>query len=337
MAKILLGMSGGVDSSVSLHLLQQQGYDVQGVYMQLHDLDTNGYENARKVANYFGVKLHKVDFKDSFSKQVYEYFIDSYKNGVTPNPCVLCNKTIKFGALFDFAQSLGIDKLATGHYVKSDGEFFYEGSDKTKDQSYFLALVDKALVKNIVFPLGELTKEKVKEIAKDFSVLNEIAKQKESSEICFVEGEYVDVLSRHMDIDKEGKVYNQNGEEVGKHKGYMHYTIGKRRGFSVHGAHDPHYVTSIDAKNNAITVGLKASLETFEVVVANVNLFAPLPVCCEVKLRYRTQKLPCELTQKEDKLFMRLKKPAYGVACGQIAVFYENDKLLGGGTIVDTA
>jgi tRNA-specific 2-thiouridylase len=337
MAKILLGMSGGVDSSVSLHLLQQQGYEVEGVYMQLHDLDTDGYENAQKVARYFGVTLHKVDFKDSFGKQVYEYFIDSYKSGITPNPCVICNKTIKFGALFDFAQSLGIDKLATGHYVRSDGEFFYEGSDKTKDQSYFLAFVNKALVKNIVFPLGELTKQKVKEIAKDFSVLNEIAKQKESSEICFVEGEYVDVLSKHMDIDQEGIVYNQNGEAVGKHKGYMHYTIGKRRGFSVHGAHDPHYVTKIDAKNNAITVGLKDSLQTNEVVIQNVNAFTTLPANCEVKLRYRTQKLACELTQKEDKVSIRLKTPAYGVACGQIAVFYENDKLLGGGTIVATA
>lgn len=334
MVKVLLGMSGGVDSSVSLHLLQKNGYEVEGVFMKLHDLDNAGYENAKKVAAYFGIKLHVIDFTQDFQTQVYEYFIRTYKQGFTPNPCVICNKTIKFGKLFEFAQKLGIDKLATGHYVKNDGEFFYEGTDKSKDQSYFLSYVKKELIAHIIFPLGDLTKDEVKIKAKDFEVLNEIAKLKESSEICFVDNTYVDILKNHYDVDNEGKVFNTQGEEVGKHKGYMHYTIGKRRGFSVHGAHDPHYVMHIDAHNNAITVGLKEQLATYEVRVENVNEFTTLPKQCEVKLRYRTKKLPCKLEKKDDVIIVKLLEPAFGVARGQIAAFYENDKLLGGATIV---
>lgn len=333
MDKVLLGMSGGVDSSMSLHLLLKKGYDVEGVYMKLHESDQSGFENAQKVAHYFGVKLHLIDFKIPFENEVYRYFINSYKEGLTPNPCVICNKMIKFGQMFEFAKSIGIEKVATGHYVQNDGEFFYEGVDKSKDQSYFLAFVDKKLLPNIIFPLGKLTKDEVKTMAKDFEVLGEIAKQKESSEICFVEDSYVDVLQKHMNIDLEGVVLNQEGKEVGKHKGYMHYTIGKRRGFSVHGAHDPHYVTDIDPQNNTITVGLKPSLQTYKVEVKDLNAFTKLPKRCEVKLRYRTQKLPCELTFEDDIVKIKLLQPAYGVAKGQIAAFYKGEKLLGGATI----
>ena len=333
MDRVLLAMSGGIDSSVSLHLLQKSGYDVMGVFMKLHDKDTQGYENAQKVASFFGIKLHLVDFTQEFDREVYRYFIESYKEGFTPNPCVVCNKTIKFGALLDFAHSLGIQKIATGHYVQSDGEFFYEGVDASKDQSYFLSCVDKSVVAHTLFPLGGMYKEDVKQMGKAFSVLDPIAKQKESSEICFVDTDYTDILKQHMDIDLEGQVLDQKANIVGKHKGYMHYTIGKRRGFSVHGAHDPHYVTAIDAKNNRITVGLKKHLQTFSVEVEKLNLFAPLPLECEVKLRYRTKKLPCSVSVTNDRASIRLKEPAFGVARGQIAAFYSGSKLLGGGVI----
>jgi len=333
MAKVLLGMSGGVDSSVSLHLLQQSGYEVEGVYMKLHDKDGDGYEKAQKVAAFFDVKLHFVDFQDEFKKNVYNYFIDSYKEGQTPNPCIICNRQIKFGVLIDFAHSLGINKIATGHYTRSDGEFFYEGSDKGKDQSYFLALVDKKAIKNTIFPLANLHKEEVKQIAKKFEILTSIANQKESSEICFVEKSYIDVLKEHMAIDFEGDVL-KDGKVVGKHKGYMHYTIGKRRGFSVYGAHEPHFVTHIDAKNNTISVGLKDDLQTYKVVVERLNLFNLLPSKCEVKLRYRTKKLPCKIVQEDNRAYIELLEPAYAVAIGQIAAFYDKEKLLGGGIIV---
>ena len=333
MDRVLLGMSGGIDSSMSLHLLQKSGYTVEGVYMKLHDSDHEGFYSAQKVAKYFGIKLHMVDFSTDFDKDVYSYFVQSYKEGKTPNPCVVCNKKIKFGKLLEFAHSLKIDKIATGHYVRTDGEFFYEGIDKSKDQSYFLAAVAKDVVKSTIFPLGKMFKDVVKEEAKKFEVLQDIAKQKESSEICFVEDSYIDLLKEHMDVDLEGDVLNDSGEIVGKHKGYMHYTIGKRRGFSVHGAHDPHYVTRIDPKNNTITVGLKEQLHQNTVVVKQINRFMPLPKMCEVKLRYRTKKLPCEIVTKDDGLILHLKEPAYGVAKGQIAAFYDGQKLIGGGVI----
>ncbi len=327
-------MSGGVDSSLSLHLLQEKGYDVTGVYMRLHGFDKTGEANAEKVAKAFGVKLYTVDFRDAFDKEVYSYFVQSYKQGVTPNPCVVCNRGIKFGKLVDFAQSLGIKKVATGHYVQSDGTYFYEGADKSKDQSYFLAKVAKDIPQKVLFPLGSWKKEDVKARAADFDVLQTIAAQKESSEICFVEDSYLDVLKAHMDVDRTGTVVDKEGNEVGTHKGYMHYTVGKRRGFDVPKAQVPHYVTSIDAKNNIIRVGLKEDLRVDKVVANDLNFFGPRPRECTVKVRYRTQKLPASIEYEDNKAIIYLDRPAYGVAKGQIAAFYEDEKLLGGGTII---
>jgi tRNA-specific 2-thiouridylase len=274
-----------------------------------------------------------VDFRKDFAQNVYEDFIQTYERGRTPNPCVVCNRTIKFGKLVEFADSFDIYHIATGHYVKCDGNFFYEGLDKGKDQSYFLAQVDKNVLPRVIFPLQDYLKEQVRELAKGFEGLQIIASQKESSEICFVEDTYMEVLRKHMDTELPGVVVDQQGREVGEHKGYMHYTIGKRRGFTVHGAHEPHYVTHIDAKSNRITVGKKDALQTDEVFVKECNWFGDIPETCEVKVRYRTPKVPCTIQPHGDGIRVRLHESAYGVAKGQIAAFYEGQKLLGGGVI----
>jgi tRNA-specific 2-thiouridylase len=331
-------MSGGVDSTVSAVLLQEMGYEVVGIYMIMHNLEELNRKNiakAKKVAKYLGIELLIYDIQDSFKDLVYSYFIDSYKEGLTPNPCVVCNRQIKFGKMVEFANSLNIEKIATGHYVRVKDGFFYKGKDLSKDQSYFLAEVKKDIVNRVIFPLGEWLKEDVKKFANNIEVLKEFAKQSESSEICFVENSYVEILNRHFNTNKPGVVKDINGKVVGEHKGYMHYTIGKRRGFFVKGAHTPHYVLDLDAKNNTLIVGTKDMLQKNFIKIANINLFINRSEFeCEVKVRYRTKGVRAKVTIINNLGTIELFEPVLGIAKGQFAVFYDGDKLLGGGEII---
>ena len=339
MKKVLVGLSGGVDSTVSALLLQSQGYSVEGVYMIMHDIEELNSANiakAQKIADYLGIKLHILDIQESFKNEVYDYFVKSYQDGLTPNPCVVCNRTIKFGKMLEFADSLGIEYIATGHYVDVRDGFIYKGKDPSKDQSYFLARIDPKVIPRVIFPLGKWIKSDVKEYAKGIEVLQEFATQSESSEICFVENSYVDILNKHIETDKPGVVKDLEGNEVGDHKGFMHYTIGKRRGFFVRGAHEPHFVVDIDAKNNTLVVGKKEDLAKREIIVSNINLFEESDdFNCIVKVRYRTEGIEANVKIDKNIGLISLKEPAFGVAKGQFAVFYDGDRLLGGAEIID--
>lgn len=334
---VLVGMSGGVDSTVTAILLQQQGYNVVGVYMKLHIKEGYHEANFRKasrVGDYLGIKIHFLDIQDEFNKEVYEYFIDGYRDGLTPNPCVICNRTIKFGRMIEFADSLGIKYVSTGHYLKCDGKFIYQAKDKTKDQSYFLALVKKEVLSRVIFPLGDWIKDDVKAFGKEIEPLKDIATQKESSEICFVENEYTEILEKHMDIDIAGETINSNGDVVGIHKGYMHYTIGKRRGFFVNGAHDPHFVLDIKPDTNQIVVGKRDELAVTNIKLNKINMFEDLThFDCDVKVRYRTSAVKAIVTIDGDNGFVELKEPVFGVAKAQVTAFYKEDRLIGGGII----
>ncbi|MFC2057887.1 tRNA 2-thiouridine(34) synthase MnmA [Campylobacterota bacterium] len=335
--KVLVGMSGGVDSTVTSILLQKEGYEVEGVYMKLHQKPGYHEENfakAQRVGEYLGVKVHFLDLSEEFDKQVYNYFVDSYKEGLTPNPCVMCNRTIKFGKMVEFADSIGADHVATGHYIKCDGEFIYAADDPNKDQSYFLCEVKKEVLPRLLFPLGTWVKTDVKAYAANIEVLKDFATQRESSEICFVENTYEEVLAKHMNIDMPGETIDTEGNVVGTHKGYMHYTIGKRRGFFVDGAHDPHFVLDIKPETNQIVVGTKEKLEENEFEVKQINLFKELKEFdCMVKVRYRTTAVPCHVVINDGRAKIVLQEPVFGLAKGQIAAFYEDDKLIGGGVI----
>lgn len=275
-----------------------------------------------------------MDLASEFKEEVYDYFVESYKEGLTPNPCVMCNRTIKFGKMVEFADTVGADYVATGHYIKCDGEFIYKAEDPNKDQSYFLCEVKKEVLPRLVFPLGTWVKEDVKAYAAEIEVLKDFATQKESSEICFVENTYDEVLAKHMDIDMPGETVDSEGNVIGTHKGYMHYTIGKRRGFFVNGAHDPHFVLDIKPESNQIVVGTKEKLEENAFEVKQINLFKELSdFDCMVKVRYRTTAVPCHVVIKDGRAKVTLSEPVFGLAKGQIAAFYEEERLLGGGVI----
>jgi tRNA-specific 2-thiouridylase len=306
--------------------------------MKLHNIVDNYHEknlaNVKKVAQYLGIKYHVADFSGEFKSLVYDYFIDDYINGLTPNPCVVCNRFIKFGKMMEYANSLGIDKVATGHYAITDGSYIYKGKDDGKDQSYFISWLNKDVLPHIIFPLGNMQKSEVKEIATHIEALKDIASNSESQEICFVEDTYLDILKSHTNIDKEGVVLNPQGEHIGKHKGYMHYTIGKRKGFTIQ-AHVPHYVSNIDAKNNQITVVPKEGLLQRGFEARDLNMFIEDKVIeCSVKVRYRTHAVPCKVVIEDNIAHITLYEDVFGIAKGQTAVFYDNDRVLGSGWIV---
>lgn len=333
--KVMVGMSGGIDSSVTAYILQKDGYEVEGVYLKLHNR-TDGYHESNLsyidgVAKFLGIKYHILDLSKKFKKDVYDYFVNSYIDGNTPNPCVKCNKNIKFGAMLDFAKKQGASFLATGHYAKTDGKFFYVADDLSKDQSYFLSQVPKDSITFMMFPLSNYKKEDIIKLGANLDVAyKKITEKNESQEICFVETVYTDIIKKHANIDIEGDVLDQNGNVVGKHKGYAHYTIGKRKGFTVKGAQEPHFVLKLNPKDNTIIVGKKPALEVNEVVGEELNLYIDdKKFSCGVKLRYRSNTILCDVEIINDKAIIKLKEPAFGVASGQLAVFYDENRVLG--------
>ncbi len=338
--KIMVAMSGGVDSSYVAYMLKKQGHEVEGVYMKLHNSSKyhkKNIEEIEKISNFLNIKYHILDLSKKFNKNVYIPFIESYKRGETPNPCILCNRNIKFGELIDFVRIKGFDKLATGHYADTKDGFITEAKDKSKDQSYFLSYVKKENIAYMLFPLNNIFKKDLKETASKIDILKSFSSQKESNEICFVDTNYIDILKKHTKVDIPGDVIDKNGNIIGKHKGYMHYTIGKRRGFEIFGALEPHYVIKINPTSNIITVGNKEDLEIKSFFIKDINLLINKDEFdATVKIRYKSPKTPCKIKINKEHRTAKiiLKEPVYGLATGQMAVFYNDDKVIAGGWII---
>ena len=341
--KIALLMSGGVDSSYCAYLLKSYGYEVIGIYLKLHDKEEKHQvfiQNCHKVSQNLGIEFHIIEAQKEFKQKVYDEFILSYQRGETPNPCALCNPLMKFGLALQRAREMGCEKIATGHYARI-GEVkgikrIREALDPSKDQSYFLYALSQSAIDDLIFPLGDYLKVNVKKEAFEaMPWLGSLETYKESQEICFVDTDYINILKKTLNVDQKGVVKDKEGKVVGEHKGYMQYTIGKRKGFSVKGALEPHYVLSIDPKSNEIVVGKKEDLATTEVKAVNKSLQNFTEGEYEIKIRYRSQKSKAYVKLSEDGLITAtLLEPVYGVAKGQALVVYEGDCVLGGGVII---
>lgn len=331
--KVAIGISGGVDSAVSALILKQQGYDVLGITMKLFEDDSvdKMLIDAKKVCDEVGIKHIILDLTQEFKKIVIDNFIESYKHGKTPNPCVLCNKYFKFGLLYEKAMELGYDYIATGHYVKIIDNKLYV-CDNNKDQSYFLYGINKEILDKIIFPLKEFkNKDAIRELAKKHNL--SIFDKKDSQEICFIKNDdYISFLENYI-TPKSGDIVDLTGNILGKHNGLYKYTIGQRKGLGI-SSNKPLYVTDIDYINNKVIVCDNDDLFKSNLVASDVNLLVnELPNECFAKIRSRGILASCKVEFKDNKLFVTFNEKQRAITKGQSVVLYKDDICLGGGII----
>lgn len=353
MKKVIVGISGGVDSAVAALLLKKEGYEVEGLFMRNWDSminnDTLGnpnlnesicpqeqdYNDALECCKIMGIKLHRIDFIKEYWDYVFSYFLEELKKGRTPNPDMLCNRFIKFDLFKKEALKLGADYIATGHYAKTKNGELYKASDLSKDQSYFLADVKKGEFDNILFPLGDITKKEVREIALREGL--NIAKKKDSTGICFIgERHYQEFIKNYLKGNPGDIINVETKEVIGTHNGLMNYTIGQRRNVGISGNDTRHYVCGKDVKNNILYVAFGNSeyLYSDSCTVDNINLFEELPKKLNAKFRYRGEDIPIEIESiTSDEIKIKYPGRAKAVTPGQACVFYDGDKCLGCGFI----
>lgn len=351
---VFVAMSGGVDSSVVAYLLKEKGYRVIGVTMQVlpsgsNDSDdsaccsSSAVEDAQRVAELIGIPHYVWNLEDVFERNVIDYFCQEYLSGRTPNPCIACNRTIKFQALLERALSLGADYLATGHYVRLLYDehrrrwVLKKGRDRDKDQSYVLYMLGQGQLPYLQFPLGNYVKDEVRQLALQAEL--PVAEKEESQEICFIpDDDYCRFLRERLPQTAEpGPIYDLQGNIVGRHRGFAFYTIGQRRGLGLALGY-PAYVVEIDPSRNALVVGKKDDLKADGLLAEQVN-FIPFdslqePQRVEVKIRYASSPAPAVISpQGNGKILVRFSLPQKAVTPGQSVVFYQDDLLLGGGII----
>lgn len=345
--RIVAAMSGGVDSSVTAALLKQQGYEVIGITLQLYagTADRKGaccagkdIYDARRVAEKLGIAHYVLDYEDRFSHQVVADFADSYARGETPVPCIRCNEKVKFADLMDSARALGADALATGHYVRridgANGAEMHCAADDSRDQSYFLFATTRAQLDYLRFPLGELAKPQVRAIAAELGLVN--AAKPDSQDICFVTGDYADVVKRlRPEAGEAGDIVDLEGRVLARHDGIVHFTIGQRKGLGLSGNAEPLFVVKLEPETRRVVVGPRQALQTSRIVLKDVNWLAdPAEAAdCAVKVRSMRAAVPARVTATPGGATVELATPEEGVAPGQACVFYRGSKVLGGGWI----
>ena len=349
--RVLVAMSGGVDSSVAAHLLVEEGYEVIGAFLRLGEggqaadksracCTVEDAIDARKVADRLGIRFYSFNYSTEF-KKIINYFVDEYRDGRTPNPCARCNQWIKFDTFHQLARDLEAEFVATGHYARivqePDGPRLARGVDHDKDQSYFLATVPYSVLGECLFPVGDLRKPEVRDLAgaADLPVVHKA----ESQEICFVpDNDYRKVIARHSPESLQpGDVVDEEGEKIGNHDGYAAYTVGQRRGLGI-AAGEPRYVVSTDRTTNTVVLGPRTSIEQQSFAISEVNWLLPkapeLPLRCEIQIRHGGKAMGCVISPGTNgHLAVELDAPTFAIAPGQVAAIYSGDIVLGGGWI----
>lgn len=354
--KVVVGMSGGVDSSVAAYLLKEQGYDVIGVTMQIwqkenwQDISDNGgccglsaVDDARRVANSIGIPHYVMNFRKDFENSVIKYFVKEYKEGKTPNPCIACNRYVKWEALLHRAKEIGADYIATGHYARISkhpvtGRYSICSSvTAAKDQTYALYNLTQQQLESTLMPVGDYTKDEIREIAKKIDL--EISSKPDSQDICFVpDGDYASFIKEYDGTNfLEGDFVDMDGNVIGRHKGIIHYTVGQRKGLGLSlGKHV--YVHHIDAENNRVVICDNEDLFYKEVYACDVNLmsFANIDgkVRAEAKIRYNHKKAPCTISMENNILKCVFDEPQRAITPGQSLVVYDGEYILCGGKII---
>lgn len=352
--KVLVGMSGGIDSSVSAALLKQKGFEVVGVYMKMlsgtaqEEDDLSAQKSAQAAAS-LGIEHFSIDLSQKFKSLIIDYFVREYARGHTPNPCVRCNPYIKFNALLEESKKIGAGSIATGHYVriekKQESPEFYirRGKDKRKDQSYFLYLLTQKHIRRALMPLGAKKKEQVIKLARVLKLPK--IQRKESQEVCFIpDDDYVSFIKK-MSPDSfiEGPILDTKGNILGEHRGYARFTIGQRRGLGI-AASQPFYVLDIHPKTNTVIVGAEKNLYKRGLTASEINWISdqslkfPLKVQAQIRYNHTPQKAvvrPKNSDSNPQSMLVEFEKPQRAVTPGQSVVFYDGDVLLGGGTIIE--
>ena len=343
MKKVLTALSGGVDSAVTAGLLRELGYGVGGATMLLRDGGEQEAEEARKAAEKLDIPFHLFSWKDAFQKEVIDPFTQEYQKGNTPNPCVFCNKALKFGLFLDKAMELGYDAMATGHYARvcfDETTGLYQlktAKDQSKDQTYMLYGLTQEQLSKILLPLGDYTKPQARELAGQWNLPQ--ASKHDSQDICFVpDGDYMAYLVEHGMCPTQGQFRGENGENYGAHKGFEAYTIGQRRGLDIAAGHR---IYVVDKQYPDVVIGAPESLLTTKVEVERVNwISGHVPegsISVAAKLRYTPKMSACTVTATQDGAELVFQEPQRAVTSGQSAVFYDGDVVLGGGIITRRA
>ena len=353
--KVLVAMSGGVDSSVAAKLLTDAGYDCVGCMMKLYDNEDAGIpkghtccslddaEDARSVARRLGFPFYVFNLKDKFAACVIDRFVDAYEHGVTPNPCIDCNRYLKFEKLYLRMQEMQMDTIVTGHYARvaydeTSGRYLLKkGLDGSKDQSYVLYNLTQEQLAHTQFPVGELSKHRVREIAEEHGFLN--ADKPDSQDICFVpDGDYARFIERYTGkVPETGDFLDPEGKRIGTHRGVIHYTIGQRKGLGISAPH-PLYVCDICPADNTVTLGYSENLFSRKLTASDVNLIScdslEEPVRVQAKIRYRHPAQPATAWMTPDgTLHVEFDEPQRAITCGQAVVLYDGDVVVGGGRI----